>query len=315
MDDNTHSNRLISSFLITISGGVFVAVAYYAGRQYLEGYYQSLGIPSGLLNFDTAEYVYSSFTSITIFIALVIALFAYGIFKLLIIWETGHEWSIWGVPKSKETIFSPIAKSRKSHIFSRVIFWFYTIVYLFLLIILLFIRFGIPIIFLRASLQLLYVLPCVIYGYYLTQEPNIIFMFSQFKNKLMPSSRDENSKTKWQRFFSILLLMSGIFVLWLAVPSPFTWGQSKGISDWTNVSNNTSNVLSTIEVSTNKYEEYPEITWVSVSENISKNQSSLVLILSNDNELFVRNKNTKYNSTITIIKRQDIVAIKSLNSQ
>jgi len=57
---------------------IFGVFAYYVGRQYTESYYEVLGIPSRLLQFSFADFVYYSFKSWAVLIA--IALTALSIF-------------------------------------------------------------------------------------------------------------------------------------------------------------------------------------------------------------------------------------------
>lgn len=102
MDYEDSSQKVAANSTLKIAGVAFATILYvfyFVGRGYLEGYYSTLGISKGLLQFGTADYIYQGAIVERFLFSLAIVLFVCGLFRFLQLpkqetHQTNHD-SIW----------------------------------------------------------------------------------------------------------------------------------------------------------------------------------------------------------------------------
>lgn len=294
--DPGQANSLTWTLLsIAISSGVFGAMAYYVGRRYLEGYYQTLGVPSSLIHFDFAEAIYASARSGIIIAVVFFALMIYRLVRLLAYSDSGNADIFKRRRKFKrEPGIPPIKSNRHQKVFLifRISFWIVTIIYVGSLVWLAFIL-TLPPSTYRNLIQVEAVVVSVMYGYLLTEDGAMNYLFG------------------WRgvrRIFAVAFALSLVVVLYLALPLPFAYGQSKGLSDWTN--NPETHVLPRVTIYTNKQLNLPGVTWISQDGGTFKSEKPLVLLYEGDQASFAKMESpVNGDSPVLVLENGDIMAI------
>lgn len=265
--------------LVGSVGPIFGAFVYYVGRQYVEAYYQALGVSPELLDLDFADYMYFGVRSWAIIIAIaltILAVFLWNLYRLRDelnereqaikpIQEQSIRGRFIGIWKVIASTFRPKKGDPQYLLVGFFIYWVIAVVMSLLWILPmaetnLFVEAGIQIMMLSSAVFLAFLL--------VTDRPTIEFFVG---------------RRYLYRYFMAGTLF---FIVVSAQILPHSWGMFKGFYD--GAPYRAQHIFPTVSLTANHHIGPPSLRWELKDDGLLTTDEPLLLLIATDKYLILR---------------------------